>query len=274
MRLNVQHATTYTYASPASSAIQILRLTPRNHDGQYVRHWRVEVDADYRLTRDEDPYGNITHTFALEGPITSMVVRVEGEVDTQDTHGIVAGTAERVPRRLWLRGTRLTEADAALRRFAHEMAAGEGGATLPFLHRLNEVICRDFEFVPGATTTATTAAQCFANRRGVCQDLAQVYVSACRAMKIPARYVGGYFLRTDGFKQDAGHAWAEAYVEGIGWIGFDPAHGVCPTDRYVRVACGADSADAAPIRGARHGGRNEQMKVEIKVSAQRELVED
>jgi len=67
MRLKIRHETAFHYDQPAQSAIQILRLTPRNDDGQFVRHWRVEVDADYRLYRDEDPYGNITHIFRLKG---------------------------------------------------------------------------------------------------------------------------------------------------------------------------------------------------------------
>ncbi|MBV1701008.1 MAG: transglutaminase family protein [Hyphomicrobiales bacterium] len=274
MRLRVQHATTYTYADPAQSAIQILRLTPRNHDGQYVNFWRVEVDADYRLVRDEDPFGNITHTFSLEGPIATMTIRVEGEVETTNNDGIVAGTAERMPRNFWLRDTQLTRADAAIRMFSRRIAAGEGGEALPYLHALNNAIHSSIEFTPGSSTVATSAAQAFAGKRGVCQDLAQIFVAACRVVKIPARYVGGYFLRTDQVEQDAGHAWAEAYVEGLGWMGFDPAHGLCTTDRYVRVAYGADAADAAPIRGARIGGHDEQLKVEVHVSKRREFIED
>lgn len=274
MRLKVQHATSYEYGTPAESAIQILRLTPRNHDGQYVKFWRVEVDADYRLTRDEDPFGNITHIFSIEGPIQTMTIRVEGEVETRDTFGIIAGTAERVPRGLWLRDSLLTMPDAAIRMFARRLAAGEGGEALPFLHALNAAIFERLEFVPGSTSVATTAAQAFAAKRGVCQDLAQIFVAACRVVKIPARYVGGYYLRTDTEDQDAGHAWAEAYVEGLGWMGFDPAHGLNTTDRYVRVACGADAADAAPIRGARVGGYDEQLKVEVHVSSRRDLVEE
>ena len=274
MRLKVQHATTYTYSDPAQSAIQILRLTPRNHDGQYVNFWRVEIDADYRLIRDEDPFGNITHTFSLEGPIETMTIRVEGEVETTDTNGIIMGTAERIPTGFWLRDSALTTPDAAIRMFSRRIAAGEGGEAIPFLHALNTAIFNTMKFVPGATSVATSATQAFAAKRGVCQDLAQIFVSACRVVKIPARYVGGYYLRTDMVEQDAGHAWAEAYVEGLGWMGFDPTHDMCTTDRYVRVAYGTDAADAAPIRGARIGGHDEALKVEVHVSARRELVEE
>ena len=265
MRLKIRHETSYHYAEPAQSAIQILRLTPRNHDGQFVRHWRVEVDADYRLYRDEDPYGNITHTFSIEGPISDMRVTVEGEVETRDTNGLITGTAERLPRGLWLRDSWLTQSDLAIRMFAKRIAAGEGGEALPFLHALNLAVHDRIEFVPGGSTTATTA-EAFATKKGVCADLAQIFVSACRAVKIPARYVGGYFLRTDTETQDAGHAWAEAHVEGFGWIGFDPAHGLSTTDRYIRIACGLDSADGAPVRGARVGGQDEKLEVQVHVS--------
>jgi transglutaminase-like putative cysteine protease len=98
-----------------------------------------------------------------------------------------------------------------------------------------------------------------------------VFVAAARAVDIPARYVGGYFLRTDGPEQEAGHAWAEAYVGGVGWIGFDPANAVCADRRHIRVAVGRDYLEAAPIRGARFGGGGETLAVQVTVSRGREI---
>ena len=97
MRLKLRHVTTYTYSSPAAGAMQILRLTPRNHIGQFVRSWRIETDVDALLKRDEDAYGNITHDFNVEGPITSMQIIVDGEIETHDQNGHVAGAIERFP---------------------------------------------------------------------------------------------------------------------------------------------------------------------------------
>lgn len=273
MRLKVRHETLYTYEQPALSAIQTLRLTPRNHDGQFVARWRVELDAEYRLDRDEDPFGNIMHLFSIGGPIETMRILVEGEVETRDTAGLVQGSAERLPLGLWLRESLLTMPDTALRTFARNAAAPHGEDRLSALHALNQAIFDTMEYLADETDTTTRAAQAFAEGKGVCQDFAQIFVACARSLDIPARYVGGYFLRTDTENQNAGHAWAEAYVPEIGWIGFDPTHGISTTDRYLRIATGIDSLDAAPIRGTRHGGSGEKLTVSVTVAEGRTLVE-
>ncbi len=273
MRLKVRQETLYKYAAPAHAAIQLLRLTPRNYEGQFVKKWRVEVDADYRLTRDEDPFGNITHTFSIEGPIEEMRVVVEGEVDTFDVNGLVRGSAERLPCGFWLRESALTQPDPAIKDMARDVANAEGGDILATAHALMAAIHRQVTYKAGETTPHTSAAEAFKEQAGVCQDLAQIYVAAARSIDIPARYVGGYFLLENPDVQKTGHAWAEAYIAGIGWIGFDPAHNVCVTDRYIRVATGLDSRDAAPVRGSRIGGDGETMNVAVHVTAGRMLVE-
>lgn len=273
MRLRLRHETNYDYAEPARGAIQVLRLTPRNHATQFVRRWRVEIDADCRLDRDEDAYGNITHIFSIDGPIERMRILVDGEIDTNSDSGVVRGSFERFPFAYWTSETGLTGAGPALAEFAAEIAAQEGGDTLAFLHRLTTTIFENFSFLPGATDTATRADESFSRKTGVCQDFAHVFLAAARAQGVPARYVSGYFLRSDTSEQDAGHAWAEAHVQGIGWIGFDPAHGLCTDDRYIRIATGRDYLEAAPIRGARLGGKGENLTVTVSVHQGRELKE-
>ncbi|HRK23628.1 MAG TPA: transglutaminase family protein [Beijerinckiaceae bacterium] len=274
MRLTVRHDTLYRYARPAVSAIQHLRMTPRGHDGQFIRKWRVEIDADCRLDREEDAYGNIVHTFTADGPISELRVSVAGDVETIDTHGVVAGTIERFPLVFWQRATALTEACRNIAEFARDTSSGEGGDALATLHALNAGLVRLMRFAVGDTDTRTTASDAFAARAGVCQDFAHVFIAAARSLAIPARYVGGYYLRTDMNEQEAGHAWAEAHVAGIGWIGFDPAHGMSTTDRYVRVAAGLDYLDAAPIRGTRIGGSGETMAVTVHVEQGPVIVEE
>jgi transglutaminase-like putative cysteine protease len=266
MRLNIRHHTQYKYAEPVSAAIQVLRLTPRNHDGQFIKNWRVEIDADCRLARDEDAYGNITHTFSIDGPLQEVNVLVEGAIETIDTSGAVAGAPERFPPGFWLRRSALTTPSAEIEAMARGVNAGEGGDQIATLHALMRAINSEMPFVIGDTTPATTAAQAYAKRSGVCQDHAQVFAAAARSLGIPARYVGGYYLRTDTTDQLAGHAWAEAWLPGIGWTGFDPANGVCVDDRYVRIAAGVDSLDASPIRGVRVGGSGETMTVSVNVA--------
>ena len=120
MRIRIQHHTTYRYETPSTDVIQILRLTPRNHDGQYVVDWRMDVSAECRLDCHEDAFGNITHVFS-HGPLADLTVHVAGQIDTQDTGGILRGTVERFPPSLFLRATPLTEADGAMQKMARQM---------------------------------------------------------------------------------------------------------------------------------------------------------
>ena len=264
MRLKVRHQTAYSYDRPARYAMQMLRMTPRSHEGQFVRQWRVEVQPDARLDRGEDAYGNITRTIFIDGPVEAVTITVEGEVDTIDASGFVRGTIERLPVPLFLRETALTRPSEPLRAFARSVSSPADH--LATLHRLMVQIGTEVAFEPGATASTTTAAEAYAARRGVCQDFAHVFIAAARALAIPARYVSGYYFRTDGDKQEAGHAWAEAHVEGLGWIGFDPANGACVTDRYVRVAAGPDYLEAAPVRGSQTGGSTETLSVAVYVA--------
>ncbi len=265
MRIRIVHETVYRYDTPAKSAIQLLRLTPRNHDSQYVVRWRVDVSEDCRLDAREDAFGNLTHSFTLEGPINELRIGVDGEVETQDTAGVIRGTVERFPPSLYLRETDLTKADEAIIGFA-ESIAKKKGATLEKLHRINAAIYEGFTFLPNATDTKTTACEAYANKRGVCQDYAHVFVACARHLEIPARYVGGYFLRGDGMnQQEAGHAWAEAYTPDLGWVAFDPANGISATDAHIRVAIGLDYLGAAPVRGVRTGGMGEKLEVHVQL---------
>lgn len=271
MRLRIEHETTYRYERPVRSLIQVLRLTPRDHEGQHVRDWRIEPSADGRLKQQEDVLGNIVHVLSCEAAVEELLIRVTGEVETSDTHGIVRGAVERVPDLFFLRDTDLTRPDAAIRAFARDVAGDVEGDELAALHRLLAGLTRDMSFDTGPTHAATTATEAFALRRGVCQDLTHVFIAAARSLGIPARYVSGYFCRADGAVQEAGHAWAEAKTPGLGWIAFDPANGICATDAYVRAAVGLDYLGAAPIRGSRMGGGSEVLSVKLRVeSAQRQ----
>jgi transglutaminase-like putative cysteine protease len=266
MRLRISHLTSYRYERPATSVIQMLRLTPRNHDGQYVARWRIDVSTDCRLDQHEDAFGNVTHAFTAEGPFSEFAVMVEGEVETRDTQGIVRGAVERFPPNLYLRETALTCPDEKIAAFAVACRDDADGKVLGLLHLMLERLHRDISYDTDPTHAATTAAQAFALGRGVCQDLTHIFVAAVRSLGIPARYVGGYFHRDDGVRdQDAGHAWAEAFVPELGWVAFDPANGLCATDAHVRVAVGLDYLGAAPLRGTRYGGAGEALAVKVRV---------
>jgi transglutaminase-like putative cysteine protease len=269
MHIRVSHSTTYRYDTPAGNVIQILRLTPRNHDGQYIARWRIDVSSDCRLDQHEDAFGNITHAFTADGPLGELSVHVEGEVETRDTQGVVRGAVERFPPSLFLRETALTMPDAAIREFATTTQGGTGDNILTLLHSLLDQLHEDMHYDTDPTQATTTAAEAFALKRGVCQDLTHIFIAASRSLGIPARYVGGYFRRSDAVTdQEAGHAWAEAFVPDLGWVAFDTANGICATDAHIRVAAGLDYLGAAPVRGMRYGGGGETLKVNVHVNDQ------
>jgi transglutaminase-like putative cysteine protease len=270
MRLRVAHTTVYRYDPPAAGVIQVLRLTPRNHDGQYIVGWRIDVTPDARLANREDAFGNITHVFTADGPLRELRVEVDGQVETQNTDGVVRGTVERFPPSLFLRDTVLTQADAGIRDFAAKVRAASGGTPLAELHGLLDRLHEDMsheEAKPDDAERANTeanAAKSFALKRGTAKDLTHIFIGAAHILGIPARYIGGYALGA-GAALESGHAWAEAYVADLGWIGFDPLNGFCPTDTHVRVAVGLDSLGAASMRGTRLGAGGETLAVAIKV---------
>jgi transglutaminase-like putative cysteine protease len=275
MRLRISHATTYHYDTPPVDVTQMLRKTPRNHDGQYVCDWRIDLSQDCLLHQHEDAFGNIIHSFTAEGPFSELTVAVEGEVDTQDIHGVVRGAIELFPPSLYLRETLLTQADTAIVAFAEDARAENGKDELTLMHTLLGALNREITFDTDPTHVATTAPEAFALRRGVCQDLTHIFIAAARRLGVPARYVSGHFYRTDGVTaQEAGHAWAEAHIANLGWVGFDATNGICTTDAHVRVAIGLDYLGAAPVRGTRRGGDGETLKVAVHVDQARQQVQN
>jgi transglutaminase-like putative cysteine protease len=266
MRLRVAHSIVRHFDPPAPAVSQLLRLTPRNHEGQHVINWRIDVSIDARLNAHQDAFGNITHFLSAAEPLDALRISVVGEVETQNGDGVVRGTVERFSPSLFLRDTLLTQADQRIGDFARDIRESKKGDVLAELHLLLDRLHQEMrgEEEP-SQTEAATAAEVFQRKRGVARDLAHIFVGAARSLSIPARFVAGYFC-IDGVEQRSGHAWAEAYVPKLGWIGFDPVKGVCPTEAYIRVAVGLDALGAIPIRGAHYGGGTERLAVAIEVN--------
>lgn len=265
MRLHIAHSIVRRYDPPAAGAIQILRLTPRNHEGQYVIGWRIDISADARLNAHEDAFGNLTHVFTADGPLETLSIRVDGEVETQNTDGVVRGSVERFPPSLFLRDTPLTQADERISAFAGETGPPNSGDVLSYLHTLMHRLHDELPHDSDGPQEPATAVEVFARKRGIARDLTHIFIGAAHSLAIPARYISGYFCAEDAIEQHAGHAWAEAFVPGLGWVGFDPVNCVCPTEAYVRVAVGLDALGAVPVRGTRYGAGDEKLAVAIKV---------
>ena len=267
MRLKIHHETRYRYGHPATSVIQTLRLTPRNNAHQYVRSWRIDLSTDARLRRLDDPFGDIAHYLTIDGPIDEVVITAAGEVETDDSHGVVKGAIEKLPIEVYLRHTPLTAPDARIEAFARAAEADSDGSPLDIAHALAKRVHREIAFDTRGTTVTTPAAEVLEKGAGVCQDLTHLYLSAARSLGFPARYVGGYMYDPASPQpHEAGHAWAEVNVADFGWVGFDATGGISPTDTHVRVAVGLDYLGAAPVRGARTGGGAEELVVELWVT--------
>jgi transglutaminase-like putative cysteine protease len=262
MRLTVRHATTYLYDPPADRCALRLRLYPPSSDNQRVQNWVVSVNGAAVPHLLTTATGDRESVWTCSGADERVEIIAEGEIETKDSAGVVRGLKDAARPAVYLRSTPLTQADKAIEKLA---AAIPGGSALERMHALMGAVRDGVDYISASTTSHTTAAQALKLGAGVCQDHAHVFISAARAMNIPARYVVGYLLALDARLTET-HAWAEAHVPDIGWVGFDPANRVCPTERYVRLACGLDSADAAPIRGSVSGAQRERLSVSVDIS--------
>ncbi len=265
MLVSIGHVTRYAYASPALYSIHTLRMTPPAFDGQRVISWRVEMPGIESAVRFRDAFGNVTHLVALARPHAEIAIIARGTIETQDKAGFVRGLPEVAPPRVFKRETVKTAPEENIRDLVAGLKAVDG---IDRLHELMAVVGERVKYVVGATNASTSAAEALKAGRGVCQDHAHVFIAAARLMGVPARYVNGYFVTGGESASEAQHAWAEAYIDGLGWLGFDPANQVCPTDRYVRLACGLDAPSAAPITGNRRGGIDEVLDVFVEVQQQ------
>lgn len=267
MILTVSHQTTYRYATPIRGAVQSLRLTPSLCDGQRVIRWQLDVAGGSRGAAFRDGAGDWIESWSIRGAVEEVTVSVTGEVVTTDMAGVLRGHREVVPPEAYLRPTHATRSDRAIEALAHGAHHGSTDA-LDAAHRLSAAVLEAVSYQPGATAAHTTAAEALALGEGVCQDHAHLMISAARHLGMPARYVSGYLLAdAEGAAHDAAHAWAEIWVESLGWVGFDAANACCPDARYIRLGSGFDAGDAAPIRGMAQGLVAESLEVMVAVEA-------
>jgi transglutaminase-like putative cysteine protease len=265
MRASIQYQLQISCAEPVRAVNQVLRLTPRGFDGQEIKDWRVDVLPDARMRRSEDAFGNIVHSCCHDGPLDQLSVMAEGDIETYDVAGVVRGLPEKMPLDVYLRDTGATQADKDLLAFAQDALQGEKDP-LGRMHVLNAALHEACAFAPGEGETPRPAKEIFASRAGSARELAQVFVAAARGVDVPARFISGFFLGDEGVgRAGAHHAWAEVFVEPIGWVGFDPALGCCPRDEYLRIALGLDFFGAAPRRAAAFGYAREDSVAELKV---------
>ena len=264
MRLKISHQTRYHYDAPLHYALQQLRLTPKSRAGQTVLNWETTVDGGQAELEFDDQHNNHVTLVSFEPGGTEICVACEGEVETTDRSGVIGQHGGYAPLWYFERHTDLTRPGPQLRGLVNALA-GDFDGDLARLHGLSGLIAERVAYETGRTDAETTIEDALGAGHGVCQDHAHIFISAARLIGHPARYVSGYLMMDDRIEQDASHAWAEAHVDGLGWVGFDPSNGISPDARYVRVATGLDYREAAPTSGMRVGDGSEAMVVALQV---------
>ena len=267
MLLKIAHHTEYSYDGPNDYTLQQQRLTPLTSPGQSVRRWEIAIDGGRQEAEYNDHFGNRVTLVSSAGGHHTISVRCEGEVETEDTSGVVGPHRSGLPLWYFLRPTDLTRPGAGVRDLVRELKENdaEGEGDIARMHRLSRAIVDRVAYETGKTHPGSSAEQVLEDGAGVCQDHAHIFVAAARLLEHPARYVSGYLMMQDRVDQDATHAWAEVHVDDLGWVGFDVSNGISPDEKYVRVATGLDYRDAAPIHGLRHGDANEALAVSVQV---------
>ena len=276
MKLQIQHTTTYRYSQPLLYTVQTLHLWPVSSACQAVESWDLRVPG--ALYGQPDIEGNRVHSFSRvarpEQALHELRITAQGVVST-------SGVAEFTdpdgapPPGLYRRPTPLAEPHPRMALWAVQtlpalMAARARGEapSVSDLLALTNAVADKVRYRKGQTGVDTTALEAFDWELGVCQDQAHVMVAVCRSIGLPARYVSGYFHAADE-PELASHAWVDVCLdEGQRrWISLDVTHR-CPTDeRHVRLAAASDYAACLPVRGLRRGGGEEQMSVQVRISA-------
>jgi transglutaminase-like putative cysteine protease len=270
MLIRIEHMTAYAYSEPLQASIQYVRMSPLSGPTQSVESWKLSCPG--ALTDAwHDQYGNLCHTLTVAEAVSDLTIRVCGLVRTRETNGVVGLSPSELPLGIYLRETPYTLCSTPIRDLAAQFKAKCDEDTIEGLHRIMLTIADAVEYRKGETHVHTTGAEALEQGSGVCQDYAHIFCAMARSLGIPARYVSGYLAHGAGHEaQAASHAWAEAFVEHLGWIGFDPTNRACADESYIRTAVGLDYAEAGPVRGVRSGGGMETMRVSVVFPSQQQ----
>jgi transglutaminase-like putative cysteine protease len=247
MKISIRHHLSLQLGPGVSRAIQHLLLTPQTSSVQTVRSWQIEVEGLDDPVGFIDAYGNRAHLASQTKPEAELVIAIEGVVETHDRSGVVGRLAAEPVHALYRRVTPLTKPiGTVVSKF--RSSPRQGKDRIPLLHALMARVAEVLE--PEEEQSQSQDGQSQSQSPTVvyeAADYAHAFIGAARALEIPARYVTGY-LAAEADESASFHAWAEAWDDGLGWIGFDPLLGLCPVERHVRVASALDAVSAAPVR--------------------------
>lgn len=267
MRIQVEHVTRFKFDGPSNLSIHQCRLTPRIGEEQRLVSWEIRTPGKPRDWIDA--YGNTVRAFAVTEPHREVEIVARGVFEWVEgaQHYLKHNDPEALPPIYWLRNHGLARRDASIVEFVADLKprAAKADDHVPLLHELMRRIAQRVEYRVGATDVQVSAAEALKRGAGVCQDHAHLFIAGCRAMGIPARYVSGYLRPHDSLRGPASHAWGEAHIPYLGWVGFDAANRICPTGEYLKLAVGLDYGEAAPVTGRRLGGGGARMEVEVEL---------
>jgi transglutaminase-like putative cysteine protease len=274
MRAQIRHLTEYHYPLPASDSFNQLRLQPAHDEYQSLLSFRLNLEPDVAVTVNQDYFGTTVHHFHIRE--AHQTLRIE-------TNSVVVKHPKPFPNSAPASGLLAVQPDffeflSSCKRVPLEknwVALLEYRVVRPeddlleYLMGLNSHLKTRFLFQAGVTSVNTPLEEFVRHGTGVCQDFVHAMLAVCRSQGIPARYVSGYvYAGTDFLGAEATHAWLEAFIPSVGWVGFDPTNNLLETENHVRIGFGRDYDDIPPLHGLRRGGGLETLDVSVTIQAQ------
>ncbi|HEY0760610.1 MAG TPA: transglutaminase family protein [Acidisarcina sp.] len=286
MFYSIRHLTKFQYAEPVSESVMEMRMHPRSDSNQRCLTFTLSVSPRCRVFSYRDHLGNNIHHFDIPGKHSQLVIVAESLVEQQPLPTIPFFLAPDAWRELdqivsegdyWemLLPSEFATQSPALIELARELQVTRRDDPLMLLHELNTRVYEWFEYVPKSTRADSPIDEAIVSRKGVCQDFAHIMISLVRGLGIPCRYVSGYVHRRsqdhDRSTPDATHAWVEALLPQLGWVGFDPTNCLIASDRHIRAALGRDYADVPPTKGVYRGRTDSELYVAVRVTGSEQV---
>jgi transglutaminase-like putative cysteine protease len=279
---SIRHLTKFLYSNPVSESMMETRMHPRSDHNQRCLTFHLSVSPRCRVFSYRDHLGNHVHHFDIPGQHGQLVIVAESLVDVQPAPQIPSFLAPDAWHELdtmveqgdyWemLLPSEFATATPALDSLAEELDVRRRDDPLMVLHQLNEQLFNHFEYVPKSTKVDSPIDLALLTHAGVCQDFAHIMITLVRSkLRIPCRYVSGYLFhgQTDHDRSvnSATHAWIEAFLPQLGWVGFDPTNWLIAGDRHIRTAIGRDYADVPPTHGIFRGRATSALTVAVRVT--------
>ena len=279
----IRHFTRYRYSHFVCQSMMEVRMHPRSEGNQRCFVFQLSVNPRARIFGYTDSYGNLVHHFDLPSRhgqltiISDALVNIDAQPSVPELMAYEGWSdlGQLVEKKdYWdmLMPSHFARPSAELEELAKEIGASErdGRSPLAFLHDLAAGVHRSFSYVKKNTAVSSPIAHALRSRQGVCQDFAHVMIALVRNAKIPCRYVSGYLYHTSEnahpSTDGATHAWVEALLPGVGWVGFDPTTNRPVGEGHIRTAIGRDYANVPPTMGVMKGEADTQLQVRVRVT--------